>query len=43
MMKTGYAFKNCNVIFGDSKKDVEKMMTILIHEDGLIQEIGKSF
>ncbi|MEK5377301.1 metal-dependent hydrolase family protein [Paenibacillus sp. FSL P2-0173] len=41
-MGTGYAFKNCNVIYGDAKKDVEKMMTILIHEDGLIQEIGKT-
>ncbi len=41
-MGTGYALKNCNVIYGDAKKDVEKMMTILIHEDGLIQEIGKS-
>jgi imidazolonepropionase-like amidohydrolase len=41
-MKTGYALKNCNVIYGDAKKDVEKMMTILIHEDGLIQEIGKT-
>ncbi|WP_264454159.1 metal-dependent hydrolase family protein [Paenibacillus polymyxa] len=41
-MKTGYALKNCNVIYGDAKKDVEKMMTILIHEDGLIQEIGKA-
>ncbi|KJD39029.1 amidohydrolase [Paenibacillus polymyxa] len=42
-MGTGYALKNCNVIYGDAKKDVEKMMTILIHEDGLIQEIGKAF
>ncbi|SEJ05249.1 metal-dependent hydrolase family protein [Paenibacillus polymyxa] len=41
-MGTGYALKNCNVIYGDTKKDVEKMMTILIHEDGLIQEIGKA-
>jgi imidazolonepropionase-like amidohydrolase len=41
-MGTGYALKNCNVIYGDAKKDVEKMMTILIHEDGLIQEIGKA-
>ncbi|WP_238354174.1 hypothetical protein [Paenibacillus sp. 23TSA30-6] len=40
-MKTGYAFKNCNVIYGDAKRDVEKMMTILIDEDGLILEIGK--
>ncbi|QYK60535.1 Imidazolonepropionase [Paenibacillus sp. S25] len=30
------------MIYGDAKKDVEKMMTILIHEDGLIQEIGKA-
>lgn len=30
------------MIYGDAKKDVEKMMTILIHEDGLIQEIGKT-
>ncbi len=40
-MKTGYAFKNCNVIYGDAARGVDTHMTILIH-DGLIQEIGKA-
>ncbi|MCE3198765.1 metal-dependent hydrolase family protein [Paenibacillus sonchi] len=40
-MKTGYAFKNCNVIYGDAGRDVDTHMTILIR-DGLIQEIGKA-
>ncbi|QQZ63270.1 amidohydrolase family protein [Paenibacillus sonchi] len=40
-MKTGYAFKNCNVIYGDAERGVAAHMTILIR-DGLIQEIGKA-
>lgn len=41
-MKTGYAFKDCNVIYGDAGRGVATHMTILIHENGLIQEIGKA-
>ncbi|WP_342481099.1 amidohydrolase family protein [Paenibacillus sp. FSL L8-0340] len=41
-MKTGYAFKDCNVIYGDAERGVDTHMTILIHENGLIQEIGKA-
>ncbi|MFP4977522.1 amidohydrolase family protein [Paenibacillus sp. CN-4] len=41
-MKTGYAFKNCNVIYGDTQKGIDQGMTILISEDGRIGEIGKS-
>ncbi|MEK5024323.1 metal-dependent hydrolase family protein [Paenibacillus sp. FSL M7-1046] len=41
-MKTGYAFKDCNVIYGDTGRGVATHMTILIHENGLIQEIGKA-
>ncbi|GGF96017.1 imidazolonepropionase [Paenibacillus albidus] len=41
-MKTGYAFKDCKVIYGDAGRGVDTHMTILIHENGLIQEIGKA-
>lgn len=41
-MKIGYAFKDCNVIYGDAIKGTETHMTILIQENGLIQEIGKA-
>ncbi|MEC0169134.1 amidohydrolase family protein [Paenibacillus graminis] len=40
-MRTGYAFKNCNVIYGEAGRGVDTHMTILIH-DGRIQEIGKT-
>ncbi|OME04586.1 amidohydrolase [Paenibacillus odorifer] len=41
-MKIGYAFKDCNVIYGDAIKGTDTHMTILIQENGLIQEIGKA-
>lgn len=41
-MKTGYALKNCQVIYGDMEKTPDTNRTILINEQGLIQHIGKS-
>lgn len=41
-MKTGYALKNCQVIYGDMRKKADTNMTILINEQGLILDIGKS-
>lgn len=41
-MKTGYALKNCQVIYGDMRKKADTNMTILVNEQGLIQDIGKS-
>jgi imidazolonepropionase-like amidohydrolase len=41
-MKTGYAFKGCNVIYGDAGKNMDRNMTILIHENGLIEKIGQA-
>lgn len=40
-MKTGYALKNCQVIYGDGKK-ADTNRTIIINEQGIIQDIGKS-
>lgn len=41
-MKTGYALKNCQVIYGDMGKKADTNRTILINEQGIIQDIGKS-
>ncbi|NUU60425.1 metal-dependent hydrolase family protein [Paenibacillus agri] len=41
-MKRGYAFKSCNVIYGDAGRSIDRNMTILIHEKGLIEKIGKA-
>lgn len=42
MTKTAYALKNCHLIHGDLNRDLEKNMTVLVNEQGLIQGIGKS-
>ncbi|MEK4437581.1 MULTISPECIES: amidohydrolase family protein [Paenibacillus] len=42
MTKTAYALKNCHLIHGDLNHNLEKNMTVLVNEHGLIQEIGKS-
>lgn len=42
MTKTAYALKNCHLIRGDLNRDLEKNMTVLVNEQGLIQGIGKS-
>ncbi|MFK0523801.1 amidohydrolase family protein [Paenibacillus illinoisensis] len=42
MSKTAYALKNCHLIHGDLNRNLEKNMTILVNEQGLIQGIGKS-
>lgn len=42
MTKTAYALKNCHLIHGDLNRNLEKNMTILVNEQGLIQGIGKS-
>nr|WP_154896162.1 amidohydrolase family protein [Paenibacillus xylanexedens] len=42
MTKTAYALKNCYLIHGDLNRDLEKNMTVLVNEQGLIQGIGKS-
>ncbi|MDO7907598.1 amidohydrolase family protein [Paenibacillus sp. JX-17] len=41
-MKTGYAFKNCNIIYGEAEKGIDQGLTMLTGPDGLIQEIGKA-
>jgi len=41
-MKTGYALKNCQVIYGEMGKKADTNRTILINEQGIIQDIGKS-
>lgn len=41
MTKTAYALKNCHLIHGDLNRDLEKNMTVLVNEQGLIQGIGK--
>ncbi|WP_440111655.1 amidohydrolase family protein [Paenibacillus sp. QZ-Y1] len=40
-MNTAYALKNVNLIYGDSSRNLQKNMTILVNEQGLIQDIGK--
>ncbi|MCW3791651.1 amidohydrolase family protein [Paenibacillus sp. LS1] len=40
-MNTAYALKNVNLIHGDLNRDLQKNMTILVNEQGLIQDIGK--
>ncbi|MGG4482292.1 amidohydrolase family protein [Paenibacillus illinoisensis] len=42
MTNTAYALKNCHLIHGDLNRDLEKNMTVLVNEQGLIQGIGKS-
>lgn len=42
MTKTAYALKNCHLIHGDLNRNLEKNMTVLVNEHGLIQGIGKS-
>ncbi|MCM3206228.1 amidohydrolase family protein [Paenibacillus illinoisensis] len=42
MTNTAYALKNCNLIHGDHTRNLEKNMTILVNEQGMIQGIGKS-
>ncbi|WP_433707275.1 amidohydrolase family protein [Paenibacillus illinoisensis] len=42
MTKTAYALKNCHLIHGDHTRNLEKNMTVLVNEQGLIQGIGKS-
>ncbi|GAB1156283.1 amidohydrolase family protein [Paenibacillus illinoisensis] len=42
MTKTAYALKNCHLIHGDLNRNLEKNMTVLVNEQGLIQGIGKS-
>ncbi|MGG4131330.1 amidohydrolase family protein [Paenibacillus illinoisensis] len=42
MTKTAYALKNCHLIHGDLNRDLEKNMTVMVNEQGLIQGIGKS-
>ncbi|MCT2346434.1 amidohydrolase family protein [Bacillales bacterium AN1005] len=41
-MKTGYALKNCQVIYGEMGKKADTNRTIIINEQGIIQDIGKS-
>ncbi|PJN52326.1 hypothetical protein PAEAM_47310 [Paenibacillus sp. GM1FR] len=40
-MNTAYALKNVNLIHGDSSRNLQKNMTILVNEQGLIQDIGR--
>ncbi|WP_084174751.1 DUF554 family protein [Paenibacillus xylanexedens] len=40
-MNTAYALKNVNLIHGDLNRNLQKNMTILVNEQGLIQDIGK--
>jgi imidazolonepropionase-like amidohydrolase len=40
-MNTAYALKNVNLIHGDSSRNPQNNMTILINEQGLIQDIGR--
>lgn len=40
-MNTAYALKNVLLIHGDSSRNLQKNMTILVNEQGLIQDIGQ--
>ncbi|MCM3170760.1 amidohydrolase family protein [Paenibacillus sp. MER 99-2] len=40
-MNTAYALKNVNLIHGDANRNLQKNMTLLVNEHGLIQDIGQ--
>ncbi|WP_145046778.1 amidohydrolase family protein [Paenibacillus xylanexedens] len=40
-MNTAYALKNVNLIHGDANRNLQKNMTLLVNEQGLIQDIGQ--
>ncbi|WP_338540378.1 amidohydrolase family protein [Paenibacillus tundrae] len=40
-MNTAYAIKNINLIHGDANRNLQKNMTLLVNEQGLIQDIGQ--
>lgn len=40
-MNTAYELKNVNLIHGDSSRNLQKNMTLLVNEQGLIQDIGQ--